>query len=125
MSSPWDDPSLSNGEFIKFENVGDQVVGNILDISIKTWDDGKKSPQLVLACDDGEERILTAGQIQLKTKLAELRPSVGDRIKIVHTSVEKRAGGKTLKHFDVAIAGAKAAPVPVATAADFADEPPF
>jgi hypothetical protein len=35
--------------------------------------------------------------------LAERRPEVGDTLTITHTEVEKRAGGKTLKLWDVDI----------------------
>lgn len=120
--SIWDDPSLSTGDYVKFENVGDEIVGTILDVSVHTWpEDGSKSPKLVIDTTDGE-RVLTAGQVQLKVKLAEARPEAGDRIKIVHTSVEKRSGGKTLKHFDVTVQRGTA---PVAAAAPADNGAPF
>lgn len=124
--STWDDPSLSTGEYIKFENPGDEVVGQILDISIHTFEDGKKAAKLVIKTDDGEERILTAGQVQLGIKLKDARPEVGDRIKITFDGIEKRSMGKTLKLFTVAVAAAssaaKKAPAPAVTSDT---EPPF
>jgi hypothetical protein len=105
--SVWDTPELTaGGDFFKFDNVGDEIIGTIQAIKVHRWDDGKVSPQIYLLLDDGEEKTVTAGQIQLQIKLKELRPNVGDRIKINFTSIEKRAGGKTLKHFDVAVKAA-------------------
>jgi hypothetical protein len=101
--SIWDDPEIRvGGDYVKFENVGDKVVGEITGLTTHTWDDGSKSPKLFIATDDGE-RTLTASQIGLKIKLGELRPNVGDRIYIEFTQLEKRPGGKTLKHFDVKV----------------------
>ena len=99
----WDDPSLANGDYVKFVDPGDKIVGKIVALSIHQWDDGKPPCPKLTILEDGESepRILTAGQAQLKSKLAELRPSVGDRIAIVFRAVEKRDGGRTLKLFDV------------------------
>jgi hypothetical protein len=123
--SIWDDPAVTGGnnEFVKFEKVGDSVSGKVENIGRKTWDDGSVSPQLDLLTDDGEARTLTAGQTRLKAALAEQRPEVGDHLSVTLTQIEKRSGGKTLKHFDVTVkkaAGATTAP----SAADD-DAPPF
>lgn len=102
--SVWDDPELAvGGEFIEFNNVGDVASGVIKVVRTHRFDDGKVVPQLLLVCDDGEERTLTAGQIRLKMTLVEQRPEAGDHIRVTYTSKEPRAGGKTLKHFDVQI----------------------
>jgi hypothetical protein len=113
--SIWDDADLkSNDDYIKFDQVGDTVTGKIISIRKHTFDDGKVVPQLLLDVA-GEEKTLTAGQIQLKAKLSELRPGVGDVLTVTMSNVEKRAGGKTLKHFDVTLGGA--APAAAAPAA--------
>jgi len=102
--SIWDDPTIRpTGEYVKFENVGDSVAGEVLAITVHTFEDGKRAPKLVIRTDSGEERTVTAGQMQLAAKLAEARPEAGDRIAIVHTGVERRSGGKTLKQFDVTV----------------------
>lgn len=104
MTNVWDDPDLQrNDDYVRWENEGDQIVGEILRVAKHTFEDGKVAPLLVIRTDDGTERTLTAGQVQLATKLAELRPGVGDRIAIVYTRSEKRQGGKTLKHFEVEV----------------------
>lgn len=103
MSSIWDEPGMKvGGDYIKFENVGDSVTGTVTNIGAHRWDDGSVSPQLTLQTQDGEKTV-TAGQVRLKAALAEKRPNVGDTITIKFTDLEKRAGGKTLKHFDVVV----------------------
>ena len=103
FTNVWDDPDMkTNSDFVKFETVGDTCTGKILNITKKVWDDGTVSPQLTLDTAEGE-RTLTAGQARLKAALAEQRPAIGDTIKVTFTSLEKRVGGKTLKHFDVAV----------------------
>ena len=102
-NSPWDDPDLkTGGDYFKFENPGDTITGTLISVGIHTWDDGSKSPQLRLETEDGE-KVVTAGQIRLKIALTEKRPEVGDKIKITYEGMEKRAGGKTIKNFDVQV----------------------
>lgn len=103
-TSVWDDPDLRvGGEFVKFESVGDTIAGTINAIRAHRFDDGSVAPQILLTTDDGEERTVTAGQIRLKAELATQRPEPGDHVVITHTEVEKRSGGKTLKHFSVQV----------------------
>lgn len=116
--SIWDDPDVRmNDDYIKFDNVGDTVTGKILSIKKHTFDDGKVVPQLLLDVN-GEEKTLTAGQIRLKAELAEKRPGVGDVLTVTLSDIEKRSGGKTLKHFSVVLGGVSApAAAPVQTVA--------
>lgn len=125
-ASIWDDPSVTGGnnEFVKFDKVGDTVSGKVENIGRKTWDDGSVSPQLDLITAEGEARTLTAGQVRLKLALAEKRPEAGDHLTVTLTQIEKRSGGKTLKHFDVAVVKATGA-APAAAASAPSDEPPF
>lgn len=115
--SIWDDPELrSSSDYVKFENVGDTVTGAVLSVRAHRFDDGKVVPQILLDTVDGE-RTLTAGQVRLKAMLAEKRPEVGDSLSVTLTNVEKRAGGKTLKDFEVVVQrGAGAAPTPAPAA---------
>lgn len=103
MTSIWDTPELAQSDdYIKFDQIGDTVTGRIIDSRIHRWDDGKVSPQLLLDVN-GEEKNLTAGQVRLKAALAEQRPEPGDTITVTLTDIERRSGGKTLKHFDVKV----------------------
>lgn len=115
--SVWDDPEIrEGGDFVKFDTVGDRVAGTVNAVRSHRFDDGKVAPQILLTTDDGEERTLTAGQIRLKNALAEQRPEAGDHLTVVFTQNEKRAGGKTLKHFEVTVRrpGTGTAPAPAA-----------
>lgn len=116
MTSVWDDPDLRvGGEFVKFESVGDSVAGTVNAVRAHRFDDGSVAPQILLTTDSGEERTVTAGQIRLKTELAMQRPEPGDHVTITHTEVEKRSGGKTLKHFSVVVTrGGRPAAAPAA-----------
>lgn len=107
--SVWDSPGMSvGGDYVKFEQVGDRVAGTIVEVTVKRWDDGSISPQLLLDTPDGPKTV-TAGQIRLKAALAEQRPEKGDHITITLADIERRSGGKTLKHFDVTVQRATAA----------------
>lgn len=118
-ASIWDDPSLRvGGDYVKFDNIGDEVSGVVIAIGAHRWDDGSVSPQIILDTVDGEKTV-TAGQIRLKVALAEKRPETDDMLTIKLTDIEKRSGGKTLKHFsvDVVKAAKSAAAKPAADAA--------
>lgn len=101
--SVWDDPDLAiGGDYVKFENEGDTVSGVIVAVRKQVWDDGSACPQLVLDVD-GEEKVVTAGQIRLQIALREQRPAKGQHITITMTDIEKRNGGKTIKNFNVEV----------------------
>ena len=112
--SIWDDPELAVvNDYVKFDAIGDTVTGNITGVFAHRFDDGKVVPKIMLETDDGEI-ALTAGQVRLKAALAEQRPEVGDNLTVTLTEIEKRAGGKTLKHFDVVVVRGKGAPAAAA-----------
>ena len=101
--SVWDDPEMRiASDYAKFENVGDSISGTVTGVYAHRFDDGKVVPKIMLDTDEGEV-ALTAGQVRLKAALSEKRPEVGDKLTVTMTEVEKRAGGKTLKHFDVVV----------------------
>jgi hypothetical protein len=122
--SIWDDPKLQPEEaaYFKFEKVGDTAAGVIKEITSHTFDDGKTAAQIVIVGGDGSEFTVTAGQLKLKAALAELRPEVGDHISIKLSQVERRQGGKTLKHFEVN-ATRNGAPLTPPGAAGFPPDP--
>jgi len=122
--SIWDDPGMKvGGNYAKFENVGDEVSGKVINIGAHRWDDGSVSPQITLETPTGEVTV-TAGQVRLKAALAEKRPETGDFLTIQLTQIEKRAGGKTLKHFDVTVDKGDpwGTPAPLASKASAADD---
>ena len=116
--SNWDDPELTiYDDYDKLEHPGDTITGTITALRIHRFDD-KPVPQIVIRTAEGHDRTVTGGQARLKALLTEKRPDVGDTITITMTNVEKRAGGKTLKHFEVEVGkGTAAAPAAAAPAA--------
>lgn len=92
-----------SGEYVKFENVGDQVVGTIKSIQEGRDFNGNPCPLLILEVDDeGTEKTLTAGQVMLKAELAEKQPQVGDRVRITYSGTgEARPGKAPAKLFTV------------------------
>jgi hypothetical protein len=102
--SVWDDPDTKvNNDFVKFDKVGDRVDGVIQSIRKHQFEDGSIAPQILLTLDDGSEKTLTVGQVKLKIAMSEQRPEVGDHISVVLTQIEKRGGGRTLKHFNLTV----------------------
>lgn len=125
--SVWDSITVDNGDYVTFEDVGDSVTGVITGITTKTWPDGKTDPQLTLRTPDGD-KTLTAGQVRLKQWLIENKPAIGDTLWIKLREIEKRTGGKTMKHFDCAIQAKPGTPAEVtakATATADDDAPPW
>lgn len=125
--SIWDDPELrAGGEFVKLEAKGDTISGVISALRSHRFDDGSVVPQVLFTDDTtGEERTWTAGQIQAKRKLAELRPEAGDWFKATLADVEKRSQGKTLKHIEIQVnRGGKPTGAPPAAGAPAAPAQP-
>lgn len=113
--SVWDDPEMRvANDYASFNEVGDSVSGTVTGVFAHRFDDGKVVPKIMLETDGGEI-ALTAGQVRLKAALSEKRPEVGDTLSVKLTEIEKRAGGKTLKHFDVSVVKGTALPTVAAT----------
>jgi hypothetical protein len=112
--SVWDDPEMRiASDYASFNEVGDSVSGVVTGVYAHRFDDGKVVPKIMLDTSNGEI-ALTAGQVRLKAALSEKRPEVGDTLTVTMTEIEKRAGGKTLKHFDVNVVKGAGAPVAAA-----------
>jgi hypothetical protein len=81
--NPWDEFPNPTGDFVEFNNVGDEFAGVIKSIGVKVWDDGKKSPQLVCAPDGGgEDMTLTVSWVMLLSAFKKEAPNVGDHIRV-------------------------------------------
>jgi hypothetical protein len=119
--SVWDDPEMRiASDYVSFNEVGDTVTGVVTGVYAHRFDDGKVVPKIMLDTAEGEV-ALTAGQVRLKAELSEKRPEVGDTLTVTMTEVEKRAGGKTLKHFDVTVVK-NGSPAPAAAAPSLTPE---
>lgn len=75
------------GEYVKFENVGDQVIGVVKQVREGRTFNGNPCPELVLEDESGEERTVTAGQVMLRAALAEKQPQPGDKVRITYSGV--------------------------------------
>ena len=100
MSFNYDDYT-GTSNYVKFENVGDQIVGTIKAEPREGTDfNGNPCPELILEVgDDNDEITLTVGWAMLKRLLAEQDPQVGQRIRVTHTGVERTERGGTMKVF--------------------------
>ena len=92
-----------SGDYVKFENPGDHVVGTIKSLQEGKDFNGNPCPLIILEVDDeGTEKTLTAGQVMLKAELAEKQPQEGDRVRITYTGPgEARPGKAPAKLFTV------------------------
>jgi len=106
MTDVWDSFTASNGggdypEPFRFSTIGASIAGTITNVRPFTYE-GKTSPDIWIETDDGERSVICS-QFNLRNKLIELRPIVGDRIAIKYTGDEKMGQGKTAKKFDIAV----------------------
>ena len=118
MSFDWNKYTETSGsQYVSFKEVGDQVVGRIVDIREGADFNRNPCPELVLDVGNGGSMILTAGQKVLQAELALQAPNVGDRIRITYTGTAEAQPGRT---------PAKLFTVDVKPAAQIeADESPF
>lgn len=112
----WDDPAIAvtDGDFVKFDNIGDSITGRIAGMSTKTFtnDNGGTDivPQILLVTEDGAEKTLTAGAVLLRKRLIEQKPDVGDEVRVTYVGKE----GKT-KHYTVEVRRLNGAAAPAAS----------
>lgn len=118
----WDE-FAQTGDWVRFDQVGDGVVGVIKAIRQGTDFNQNPCPELILETDGGEEKTVTAGQVLLKSALAEKRPNVGDKIRIVYSGIGDAKPGKApAKQFTVDV---KTGPHELAQPAVANSEDPF
>lgn len=104
--SIWDDPELAappEPQFVRLDKPGDGFEGIVESVTKQNFDDGTVAPQITFRDPDGEQRSWTAGQLDSKRKLAELRPVKGDYISVQFTGTT----GK-FKHIDIRVTPANA-----------------
>lgn len=103
MTGFWDLPDMqANDEYVRFETPGDTITGTVMQLSVRTFDDGKKAAQIVLDTDRGP-RTLTASQTHLARLMRAHRPELGDTVTIRFDSIEKMTGGRTRKTFTMGV----------------------
>ena len=110
---PWDD--LPAGNFMKFDDVGDEIAGDVIGKGIDDDFNGNPVPSLTIRMDDEEVMTVTAGWANLRAQLLAAKPQVGDRIKITFTHEEPptQKGRSPKKVFDVKVkSGGAKGPIP-------------
>lgn len=118
----WDN-FKQTGDWARFDNPGDKVVGVIKALRTGRDFNGNPCPELILEQDDGSEITVTAGQVMLKAALAGKAPEVGDKIRIVYTGdSEARPGKAPAKLFTVDV---KKGPFELQRAGISNDDAPF
>lgn len=110
----------SGGNYVSFENIGDEFAGTILNIGAKTWppENGKPArttPQLQMRDDSGEEWTLTAGWALLIAALKKEAPNVGDHLRIRMTGVGPKP--KETREWAVTVTRGNGVAAPAPTAA--------
>lgn len=111
------------GNFVKFENVGDKVVGIIKHIRDGKDFNGNPCPELILEVNDqGDEQTVTVSQVRLLSLFRQQAPQEGDKIRIEYTAVGPASPGKApAKEFTLEV---KPGPHALAVPGP-ADEAPF
>lgn len=88
---PWARP---DGEFVAFENIGDECVGKI--VGIRTHDFGQgKGPVPVLdleRLETNEPATIVVSTVDLTAKVAEVGPQVGDLLAVKLVELRKIQG---------------------------------
>jgi hypothetical protein len=104
MSDPFDWTPFQGGtgEFVKFENVGDEVVGTIVAVRKHTFDPAKgEVPLLDIEPRGGGEPVtLSVDKVDLRFKIADIGPQAGDLIAVKFVGTERTPNG-TKKVFAV------------------------
>ena len=90
-SIDWD--SMSDSPYIKWDAPGDTVTGMITAVSVGQDFNGNPCPVINLTTPDGEERILSCGQANLKSQIVTEKPAPGSTITVTYTHDEKAAKG--------------------------------
>jgi hypothetical protein len=107
----WD--KFGAGDRFKFNNPGDSIEGEILNLSATTFGGTADPTPVLLIRTTAGDREVTASQAVLCSKLAENSPEVGDRVKITYDGEDPRGarpGRNPAKLFTVIVKRATAPP---------------
>lgn len=107
----WDDIPRGGGTYMRWDRVGDKVVGTITARRVGADFNGNPCPEIDVTTDDGEEITVGGGQANLKAQMLDLKPRVDDRISIEFSGEEKAEKGMK-KIFTVKVKAAERTPAP-------------
>ncbi len=103
MTFDWTKHAQHSGEWVRFDNIGDKVVGHVVGVRAVTFP-GDDEETVIIDMDTGGEASvsLKLGPKNLKRQLVELGPQVGDKLGVTFTGTERLPGKpQPLKLFDV------------------------
>lgn len=101
MSWDWSEWAVSDSPLVRWDTVGQQVTGTVTAIRTYEFEPGKPVPILDLETDDGDVSV-SVDKVDLRRKIVEASPQVGDRVRITFVETVRRERG-TLKVFDVQV----------------------
>lgn len=103
----------NSGSFVKFDEIGDSVEGEVVLVQEGQDFNGNPCPELIIETPGAGTKTVTAGQAMLKVALAEKQPQKGDRVRITYSGHgEGKPGRAPSKLFEVVVEKAGAvAPV--------------
>ena len=117
----WTEFGGTSGDYpdrFKFEEIGDAIAGEIVDLKVATMPDGTRIPALNIRTSDGTVWSLLASQRGLQALLAAQRPATGDRVAIVMVGFgEPKPGKSPAKLFELQLKRGDDTNVPTPTAA--------
>lgn len=91
-------------KYQRWEKIGAEVEGVVVNVGVGSYLGGDAYPELTVRRADDKIKIVSASQSNLKRQLIELRPKVGDRLRIVFRAEgAARQGFNPVKLFDVAV----------------------
>lgn len=101
--------------FVHFNDIGDEIVGQIVAIRINTIDPKKGPVPLIDIArkSDGEIVTLSVDKVDLEAKIPDLEPQAGDMLAVRYVRAERTAGGGAKKLFAVRHKPGEAPPPPV------------
>ncbi len=84
----------------RFEHAGDTISGRVTGFSSFTHEEFGTSPVIHLDTSHGEDTVYVLGRVLL-SRLQDLRPQVGDEIRISYTGDSRSKDGNRMRLFDV------------------------
>jgi hypothetical protein len=91
MSIDYDNQSMwGSGSFFKFEQPGDKITGNLVEVTTKKFEATDTKPEQTvpvfhLEQNDGAIIEVTISYVDLKKQLRDMRPQIGDYVGIKYT----------------------------------------
>ena len=66
--SIYDDPDMRTGDFVSWRDIGDSLVGDVIEARKGLDFNGRPCPEIVVRTDDGLDAVMTCGQANLKAQ---------------------------------------------------------